>query len=168
MRIRVARGIHQVGKVILIDINAERLKMSADAVAPDQVIDASKSDPVQAVLSATDGRGADVVITASAANITQEQAIEMAARNGQISFFGGLPKASPTITCDSNKVHYRQLHIRGANGFSPEHNKQALEYIASGQVAVKDLTNVRLPLNRALEAFDIVASGRAIKVTAEP
>lgn len=168
MHIRVARGIHQVGKVILIDINAERLKMSADAVAPDQVVDASMSDPVQAVLAATDGRGADVVITASAANVTQEQAIEMAARNGRISFFGGLPKASPTITCDSNKVHYRQLHIHGANGSSPAHNKQALAQIASGGVVVKDLINARLPLERALEAFDIVASGRAIKVTVEP
>ncbi len=82
----------------------------------------------------TGGRGADVVITATAANVTQEQAIAMAARNGRISFFGGLPKTDPIITCDSNLVHYRQLHIHGANGSAPEHNKRALEYISTGQV----------------------------------
>ena len=107
-------------------------------------------------------------LTSTAANITQEQAIAMAARNGRISFFGGLPKTNPTITCDSNLVHYRQLHIHGANGSAPSHNKQALEYIASGLVPVKDLITVRLPLERALEAFDIVAAGKAIKVTIEP
>ncbi len=85
-----------------------------------------------------------MVITATAANITQEQAIAMAARNGRISFFGGLPKTNPTITCDSNLVHYRQLHIHGANGSAPVHNKKALEYIASGVVPVKDLITVHL------------------------
>lgn len=165
---RIARGVHQAGRVILIDVNPERLAMSAHAVQPDAVIDASSVDVVAEVMALTAGRGADVIITATAANITQEQAIAMAARNGRISFFGGLPKTDPTITCDSNLVHYRQLHIHGANGSAPEHNRKALEYIASGLVPVKDLITVHLPLERALEAFDIVAAGKAIKVTVEP
>ena len=165
---RIARGVHQAGRVFLVDVNAERLAMSAAAVQPDEVIDASSVDVVAEVMRLSDGRGADVIITATAANITQEQAIAMAARNGRISFFGGLPKTNPTITCDSNLVHYRQLHIHGANGSAPEHNKKALEYIASGLVPVKDLITVHLPLERALEAFDIVAKGQAIKVTVEP
>ena len=165
---RIARGVHSAGRVFLVDVNAERLAMSAAAVQPDEVIDASTVDVVAEVMRLTGGRGADVVITATAANVTQEQAIAMAARNGRISFFGGLPKTNPTITCDSNLVHYRQLHIHGANGSAPEHNRQALEYIASGVVPVKDLITVRLPLERALEAFEIVAAGKAIKVTVEP
>jgi Threonine dehydrogenase and related Zn-dependent dehydrogenases len=165
---RIARGVHGAARVFLVDVNAERLAMSAAAVHPDAVIDASSTDVVAEVMRLTDGRGADVVITATAANITQEQAIAMAARNGRISFFGGLPKTNPTITCDSNLVHYRQLHIHGANGSAPEHNRKALAYIASGQVPVKDLITVHLPLERALEAFDIVAKGQAIKVTVEP
>lgn len=165
---RIARGVHGAARVFLVDVNAERLAMSAAAVHPDAVIDASQMDVVAEVMRLTEGRGADVVITATAANITQEQAIAMAARNGRISFFGGLPKTNPTITCDSNLVHYRQLHIHGANGSAPEHNRKALAYIASGQVPVKDLITVHLPLERALEAFDIVAKGQAIKVTVEP
>lgn len=165
---RIARGVHKAGRIVLVDVNAGRLEMSAAAVQPDATIDASKVDVVAKVMELTDGRGADVIITATAANITQEQAIAMAARNGRISFFGGLPKTNPTITCDSNLVHYRQLHIHGANGSAPEHNKKALEYIASGLVPVKDLITVHLPLERALEAFDIVAKGEAIKVTVEP
>ena len=88
-----------------------RLEMSADAVQPDVVINASEVNIVEEILKLTDGRGADVIITATPANIIQEQAVSMAARNGRISFFGGLPKTNPTITLDSNLVHYRQLHI---------------------------------------------------------
>jgi L-iditol 2-dehydrogenase len=168
MHIRIARGVHNCGPVYLVDVNADRLKMSADAVRPDETIDGSQVDVVETVMELTNGRGADVIITATAANVTQEQAIAMAARNGRISFFGGLPKNDPTITCDSNVVHYRQLHIHGANGSAPEHNKRALEYISTGQVPVKDLITEHIPLDRVLDAFQIVKKGEAIKVTVEP
>jgi L-iditol 2-dehydrogenase len=168
MHIRIARGVHNCGPVYLVDVNAARLRMSADAVDPDEIIDGSEVDVVERVMELTGGRGADVIITATAANVTQEQAISMAARNGRISFFGGLPKTDPFIKCDSNLVHYRQLHIHGANGSAPEHNKRALEYISSGQVPVKDLITEHIPLERVLDAFDIVKKGEAIKVTVEP
>jgi L-iditol 2-dehydrogenase len=168
MHIRIARGVYGVGPVYLVDVNADRLKLSADAVRPDEVINGAEVDVVERVLELTGGRGADVVITATSANVTQEQAISMAARNGRISFFGGLPKTDPTITCDSNLVHYRQLHIHGANGSAPEHNKRALEYISTGQVPVKDLITEHVPLERVMEVFGIVKSGEAIKVTVEP
>jgi L-iditol 2-dehydrogenase len=168
MHIRIARGVHECGAVYLVDVNAERLKMSAEAVQPDETIDGSQVDVVERVMELTGGRGADVIVTATAANVTQEQAIAMAARNGRISFFGGLPKTNPTITCDSNLVHYRQLHIHGANGSAPEHNKRALEYISTGQVPVKDLITRHIPLDDVLSAFGIVEKGEAIKVTVEP
>lgn len=168
MHTRIARGVHDAGPVYLVDVNADRLALSADAVKPDEAINAAEVDVVERVLKLTGGRGADIVITATAANVTQEQAIAMAARNGRISFFGGLPKTDPFIRCDSNLVHYRQLHIHGANGSAPEHNKRALEYISTGQVPVKDLITRHIPLDDVLSAFDIVRNGEAIKVTVEP
>ena len=168
MHVRIARGVHGAGRIILVDINSERLKMSAYAVQPDVVINASEVNIVEEILKLTGGRGADVVITATPANITQEQAVSMAARNGRISFFGGLPKTNPTITLDSNLVHYRQLHIHGANGSAPEHNRRALDYIASGEVPVADLITRRIRLRDVMDAFGIVERGEAIKVTVEP
>jgi L-iditol 2-dehydrogenase len=123
---------------------------------------------VDEILKLTDGRGVDVVITAAASGAAQEEALQMAARSGRISFFGGLPKDKPTITLDSNLVHYRELAIVGANGSSPAHNKKALELIASGQVPVADLITHRLPLAELHDAIELVSSGAAIKVTIEP
>ncbi|WP_433199558.1 zinc-dependent dehydrogenase [Dactylosporangium sp. CS-047395] len=167
LHVRLARA-RGAARVFLVDLNRERLDLAAGLVHPDAAICGSETDVVDAVLKLTEGRGADVVITAAAAGAAQEQAVQMTARQGRISFFGGLPKDKPVIALDSNLVHYRELTIVGANGSSPGHNKEALRLIAEGAVPVADLITHRLPLEGALDAFGIVARGEAIKVTIEP
>ena len=167
LHVRLARA-RGAATIILIDLNAERLRKAADLVLPDLAIASESTDPVAAVMDATGGRGADVVITAAASGQAQEQGLRMLARRGRLSLFGGLPKDHPEITLDSNLVHYRELTIVGVNGSSPAHNKQALELIASGAVPVTDLITHRLPLDDILEAIEIVARGEGIKVTIEP
>ncbi|MET7866572.1 zinc-dependent dehydrogenase [Micromonospora taraxaci] len=167
LHVRLARS-RGAARVFLVDLNRERLDLAANLVQPDASICGAETDVVDAVLKLTEGRGADVVITATAAGVAQEQAVQMSARQGRISFFGGLPKDKPVISLDSNLVHYRELTIVGANGSSPEHNKEALRLIADGSVPVADLITHRLPLDRTLDAFGIVARGEAIKVTIEP
>jgi len=164
LHVRLARA-RGAARVFLVDVNTERLAMAAELVRPDAAIDA---DPVEQVLKLTGGRGADVVITAAAAGAAQEQAVLMTARQGRISFFGGLPKDNPFIRLDSNLVHYRELTIVGANGSSPAHNAEALRLIAEGAVPVSDLITHRLPLERVLDGIDLVSRGEAIKVTIEP
>ncbi|GAB3432880.1 zinc-dependent dehydrogenase [Actinophytocola sediminis] len=165
VRLARARGAR---RVFLVDLNQSRLEMAAALVAPDAAIGGSDVDAVAEIGALTGGRGVDVVITAAASGAAQEDALRMAARSGRISLFGGLPKDRPTITLDSNLVHYRELTIVGANGSSPAHNKRALELIASGQVPVTDLITHRLPLAKLHDAIGLVASGQAIKVTIEP
>ena len=167
MHVRLARA-RGARRVFLADINAGRLKKSADIVHPDEAVCGADGDMAEAVLKLTDGRGVDVVITAAASGQAQEDAVRMAARRGRISLFGGLPKTAPTITLDSNLVHYRELTVVGVNGSSPAHNKQALELIASAAVPVDDLITHRMPLDQVPDAIRTVAAGEAIKVTIEP
>jgi L-iditol 2-dehydrogenase len=167
LHVRLARA-RGAARVFLVDINEDRLNHAAALVAPDAVVAAATTDVVDQIKKLTDGRGADVVITAAASGKAQEQALAMTASQGRISFFGGLPKDNPIVTIDSNVVHYRELTIVGANGSSPAHNAEALRLIASGAVPVTDLITHHFSLDRTLEAFDIVARGEAIKVTIEP
>lgn len=167
LHVRLARS-RGAAKVFLTDINIDRLKMSADRVDPDATLEVSGQELIDRVRELTDGRGPTVVITAAPSGKAQEDAIAMAAPQGRISFFGGLPKDDPYIRCDSNAVHYRELSLIGANGSSPDHNRRALELIASGAVPVADLITHRVPLERVHEAIDAVISGEAIKVVVEP
>ena len=167
LHVRLARA-RGAATVILIDLNPERLAAAAALVHPDHTVATADQNPVAAVLEITAGRGADVVITAAASGAAQEQGLQMLARRGRLSLFGGLPKDAPNITVDANLVHYRELTLVGVNGSTPAHNKQALELIASGAVPVADLITHRLPLDQVLEGIEIVARGDAIKVTIEP
>jgi L-iditol 2-dehydrogenase len=167
LHVRLARS-RGAARVFLVERNADRLRQAADLVAPDAAICADETDVVDTVHKLTDGRGVDVAIVAAASGAAQEQALTLAARQGRISFFGGLPKDNPVIAMDSNLVHYRELTVVGANGSSPAHNARALDLIATGAVPVADLITHRLPLDQVLDAFDLVARGAAIKVTIEP
>ena len=167
IHVRLARA-NGAAKVYLVELSRERLDLASAVVNPDAAICASETDPVEAVRALTGGRGATVVITAAASGAAQEQALQMLAPQGRVSFFGGLPKDKPTITLDSNLVHYKELTIVGANGSSPAHNRQALAHIADGSVPVADLITHRLPLDRVAEGLDVVRSGAGIKVTIEP
>jgi L-iditol 2-dehydrogenase len=166
LHVRLARA-RGAGTVILADVSQGRLDLAARA-NPDVVIDSSREDPVDAVRKQTDGRGADVVITATGAGQAQEQALEMAARRGRISLFGGLPKDNSIIRFDSNLVHYRELFVLGAYGSAPRHNREALALISDGVVKVEDLITHRLPLTGVEQAIATVTSGKGLKVVIQP
>ncbi|HTL40190.1 MAG TPA: zinc-dependent dehydrogenase [Pseudolysinimonas sp.] len=167
LHVRLARA-RGAARIILIDLNPDRLSAAAALVRPDHTVATDTQDPVAAVLDLTGGRGADVVITAAASGTAQEQGLRMLARRGRLSLFGGLPRDASTISVDANLVHYRELTLVGVNGSTPQQNKRALELIASGAVPVSDLITHRLPLGDVLEGIEIVARGDAIKVTIEP
>lgn len=164
VRLARARGARTV---MLVDINQDRLDLAARA-EPDAAIDGSKDDPIDAVRKLTEGRGADVVITATGVGQAQEQALEMTAPRGRISLFGGLPKDNSVIRFDSNLVHYRELSVFGAYGSAPRHNRDALSLIANGGVRVDDLITHRMPLTDVLEAIETVRTGTGLKVVVEP
>jgi L-iditol 2-dehydrogenase len=166
LHVRLARA-NGAARVVLVELNRERLAQAAAVVGPDAAVCSADDDPIEAILSLTDGRGVDVAVTATAAGAAQEQALRMLARRGRLSLFGGLPKDRPTITLDSNLVHYRELTLVGANGSRPEHNARALDHIASGTVPVLDLITHRIPLDNVLDGLEHVARGEAIKVTVE-
>jgi L-iditol 2-dehydrogenase len=166
LHVRLARA-RGAKTVVLVDVNQARLDLAARA-GPDAVIDSTKDDPIDAVRKMTDGRGADVAITATGVGVAQEQALEMTAPRGRVSLFGGLPRDDSTIRFDSNLVHYGELSVFGAYGSAPRHNREALALIADGKVRVDDLITHRMPLADVNRAIETVMSGEGLKVVIEP
>ena len=167
LHVRLARA-RGASRVFVIEQSAERLALAVEHVKPDGVVLSPGQDPIEAVRDFTEGRGADVVLVAAASGKAQEQALEMAAPRGRVSLFAGLPKDAPTITLDSNRVHYRELSVVGAAGSTPAHNTAALGLIASGEVPVRDLITHRIPLERVHEAIHGVRNGAGIKYVIAP
>lgn len=154
-------------KVIMVELSPERLKLSKVSGA-DVYIDASEQNPVKQVLEETDGRGAEVVITACSSGKAQEQALEMVCKRGNINFFGSLPKGKSVIRFDSNIVHYKECYVAGTEGSTPLQNRLALNLIACRKINTKKYITHRLPLSELLPGPDIVEKGKGLKVIVNP
>jgi L-iditol 2-dehydrogenase len=159
-----ARGAE---RIYLADVVEERLRM-AEAFAPDATIHAAERDTVQEVLRLTDGKGADVVITATPAPIACVQAVEMARKGGRILIFGGLPKEDSKPGVDMNLVHYRALHLMGTTIFAPRHQRLALQLMASGRIPVNKLVTHRFPLHDFERGAKMALEGKVLKAVFEP
>lgn len=148
------------GKVFLNDLSAERLQLCR-SLEPDLIT--VGGEVVQAVMEATGGRGADVVITACPAPEAQADALRVAAANGRVLFFGGLPAERSTVGLDTNLIHYRQLVVSGTTRQSIGQYRRVLRLIEEGVVKVEDLVSARYKLEAIREAFGAVLRGSGLK-----
>lgn len=159
-----ARG---ADKIFVADIVDERLKL-AEAFEPDATINAAKIDLVEEVRRLTNGKGADVIVTATPAPIAQVQAVEMARKGGRILLFGGLPKDNSKPGVDMNTVHYNALHLIGTTIFAPRHYRLALKLVASGRVPVDKLISHRFPLSDFKQGATMALEGKVLKAVFSP
>ena len=154
-------------KIFIADIVDTRLKL-AEAFEPDATINAAKTDLVEEVRRLTDGKGADVVITATPAPIAQVQAVEMARKGGRILLFGGLPKDKSKPGIDTNIVHYNALHLIGTTIFAPRHQRQAIKLVSSARVPADKLVTHRFPLSDFVKGATMALEGQVLKAVFFP
>lgn len=166
MHARLARA-NGAARIILADISANRLEMAKVAGA-DVYVNSSEKDLEVVIPPETEGRGADIVITACSSAEAQQQAMRLVAKRGNINFFGGLPKGRSMITIDSNLLHYREFSITGTHGSAPDDNRMALNLISRGIVPVKDLISQTIPLEKTVEGIGMAETGRYMKIVVTP
>jgi L-iditol 2-dehydrogenase len=164
MKLAKARG---AGRVIVSEPIADRagqaMKMGAD-----RVVNPASEDLGAVLREESDGRGADVIVVAAAAHAAQESALELAAIGGRINFFGGLPKDRPTVTIDSNAIHYKELVITGTTACSTADCLQATQIVSSGVVDLSQMISQRFPLKEAAAAFAAAEDRKCLKVVLRP
>lgn len=113
-------------------------------------------------------RAPDVVIVAAPSAEAQREALELAAPGGRINFFAGLPRDASHVELDTNLVHYKELVVTGTTANTNADCREALQLVLDGRVDTAALIDARFELAAAREAFDLAASGRALKVVIEP
>jgi len=148
-------------KVIINDVSAERLKI-VKKIEPgfltalgDEIREMSKD--------LTKGRGINVTVTACPAPEAQVMALELAAINGRVSFFGGLPKDRSKVPLDTNLVHYRQIRISGTTRQSLSQYRKCIELMTAGLVDVKPLITDTYEIDDVETAYSNIIAGKGIK-----
>jgi len=150
-------------KIIMVDLLNERLKL-AERFSPDLLIDSSHSGYLKKINNETEGLGADVVIVACSSIKAQQDALEIARNGGRVIFFGGLPPGKSSSSLDANLLHYKNLRVLGAYGFSPEHHRLSLELMSKGKIDAKKYITHVVSLKNIIEGIKAVKEGKALKV----
>jgi len=153
-------------KVIAIEPNAYRLDM-ASAMGADLLIDPASTDPVAAVMEATNGGGAEVVLEMSGNAKAIDQGTRMLARGGRLSLLG-LPDGPVTLDL-ADQVIFKEARLQGITGREMFRTwQQTTTLLSTGRVDVAPVITHRFGLERFEEAFATTASGRSGKVILLP
>ena len=117
-------------KIIAIDPLPDRLAR-AKSLGCDVVLCPQSENVLQRVRDETEGRMADVVITACPVAEVQAEAVALMNAFGRLCLFGGLPQGSQSLPLDTNRIHYKNLFVTGTTGGSVEDYRIALRLVQS-------------------------------------
>lgn len=120
---------------------------------PDLVINSRRTDLRKAVFGATDGRGADIVIVACSVKEMDEMAPDLAAIQGRVNYFGGLPSDNAMVTIDSRVIHYREVTITGTTGANVSWMKKTLTELQKKPFDIEKGITHHYSLAEAKKAF---------------
>ncbi len=154
-------------KIILAEINEERLKQ-AEPFGFDVLVNPAKEDLASIVMEHTGGVGADIAIVAAPAAKPQEDAISLVRKRGTVCLFASLPAGNSEITIDSRIIHYGEIKLVGSSDSTPEQVEKAVEIISSGSLKADKLASHVLPLDDIMKAYELMKSGKALRVILKP
>ena len=143
-----ARG---AADIIVADVIPRRLE-TALKLGATKVIDASKTDSIKAILEATGGKGADVVMEAAGTTKTTQQTPFMVKRGGTIVLMGMPPDGKAEF--DFSKLMGQVADIRPIFRYKNQY-PVAINAIASGVIDVSGIVSDEFGFDDLEEAFRI-------------
>ena len=140
-------------RIIVTDRLDYRLAF-AKARGADDVVNAETTDPVEAVMALTDGRGTDVVFECTNSAAGAPQAYDVAAVCGRVGMVG-IPEEDQ-IVLDAHDYRRKELCVRYVRR-SRHAAERAISLVASGDVDVASWITHRVGLEEAPKTFEMVA-----------
>ncbi|HEX7878727.1 MAG TPA: NAD(P)-dependent alcohol dehydrogenase [Candidatus Eisenbacteria bacterium] len=143
--------------VIGVDGIPERLRL-ASQLGADMTINYRETDPVEAIMKLTDGRGVDVAIEALGTQGTFENALRVLRPGGTLSSLGVYSgKLSVPLEAFAAGLGDHRIVTTLCPG-GKERMRRLLNVVNSGNVSLKPLVTHRFPLERLEEAYALFAS----------
>ncbi|NCD34743.1 MAG: NAD(P)-dependent alcohol dehydrogenase [Spartobacteria bacterium] len=136
-------------RVFIADMKKEKLDIAGSYPGVTPIL-VSETDPVAAVLEATQNWGADIVIEASGAAAVFSTITDYCCPGGTIVSVG-MPVAP--VPVDMVMLQSKELTIKSVFRYANMYPR-AIELIASGQLNVKPLISEVYPFEKSIEAFE--------------
>ena len=156
-------------KVIAAGRNPVKLKLAEDFAQADEVVDLTKYPNPEKIFKefTEEKRGLDVAVECVGLPEIWERIFSCVRPGGTVHFFGGC-KSGSTVTFDTTKMHYGDIKMMSVFHHTPKYFRQALDYIASGEVKVEKLITDTITLDKVEWAMQQHIQGKAIKYLVKP
>ena len=155
-------------RVYVIDNNPARVEMARRFDIDGALLAGPDGGHRDEIARLTSGFGPDVVIVAVSSAAAQNDALQIAAKAGRVSFFAGLPKSAPVAPLDVNQIHYKELVVSGSYSERKSDFQAAFALLESGRFPAERILTHRLPLGEIAQGFRLMESGEALKVCILP
>jgi len=143
-------------RVAVLGRNPEKLKVIAENLNPDEVLD----------YSASIGRY-DVVVESTGRREVWESVLNYTDRGGKILLFGGLPEGTH-VAFDAHRLHYEEIHLLTSFHHTPLSVRRALHILREHWEKLAFLVSGEFPLERIGEAFELMRRGKGFKYAIKP
>jgi L-iditol 2-dehydrogenase len=153
LHVQLLRAIG-VAPIIVADLSLERVAEAFECGA-----DIGISDPKElelAVLEATDGRGADLVVESVGSPALYQTAQSLLRKGGHLAAFG-LTGPGEILPVDILKTILEENSLKGSVAGMGEDMHDALTLLTHGRIDTSPFTQAEFPLDRIQEAFDSYA-----------
>lgn len=156
-------------RVIAAGRNPIKLKLAEEFSHADEVVDLKKYPNPEKIFKdfTEEGKGLDVAVECVGLPEMWERVFSCVRPGGTVHFFGGC-KSGSTVTFDTTKMHYGDIKLMSVFHHTPKYFRQALDYIASGEVEVEKLITAEIPLDKVEWAMQEHIAGNAIKFLVKP
>jgi alcohol dehydrogenase len=146
-------------RIIVVDAVPERLAV-AKKLGADDVVNFRETNPVEAIMELTGGRGVDVAIEALGLQSTFENALRVVRPGGVVSSLG-VYSGQLTVPLDAFAAGLGDKKI--ITTLCPggkERMRRLVDVIASDRVDLSELVTHRFELDDIVEAYDLFANQR--------
>ncbi len=141
-------------RVAVVDVNARRLRRLS-ALNPNLVVDASRMDPVSALMEWTGGAGVDFAIDATSNPETRAHSVRCLAPGGTAVWIG---LSGDTAEVDARAIVTREIEIKGSYAYGFDDFGRALAILSEKTFPV-DAVVSRAALDDGQAVFEDLAGG---------
>ncbi|MGH9601833.1 MAG: zinc-dependent dehydrogenase [Terriglobales bacterium] len=154
-------------RVIASDLYPQRLRM-VGAFGLVDTLDASQTDPLQAVRERTEGRGADAVVVAAAGNTLIQRALAAARPGGRVLLFAQTVRGEAAFDPASICVDERTL--LGSYSASMDLQEESVRFVFGREADLERLISHRFALSEAVTALELAAHPQpdSMKIVIQP
>ena len=151
-------AIAGAGRIIAVDVKGSKLNLAKHFGATD-VVDASQTDPVEAVREMTGG-GVEYSFEALGFKETAEQAFGMLRPSGTATIIGMVPEGVMLEIPADDLLNDKTLRgsNMGSNHFRVD-MPRFVDFYLSGKLKLDDMISRRIPIEGINEAFDEMQAG---------